>query len=100
VSNELIPVLTMVSNPMWTPESLRIKQLGEQLSALRSSVICAFKQLLDLKDLNTGVHSARHAEWGMRLGQELGLEESQLQNLEVAGLLHDLGKVGIPDAIL
>src|SRR5215467_11825833 len=81
-------------------ESLRIKQLEEQASALRNSVICAFNQLLDLKDLNTGVHSTRLAEWGMRVGQELGLEESQLQNLEVAGLLHDIGKVGIPDAIL
>jgi HD-GYP domain-containing protein (c-di-GMP phosphodiesterase class II) len=36
----------------------------------------------------------------MRVGQELGLEESDLQNLEVAALLHDIGKVGIPDAIL
>ncbi len=36
----------------------------------------------------------------MRVGQELGLEESELQNLEVAALLHDIGKVGIPDAIL
>src|SRR6201987_3093317 len=81
-------------------ESLRIKQLEEQSAALRNSVICAFNQLLDLKDLNTGVHSTRLAEWGMRGGQELGLEESELQNLEVAALLHDIGKVGIPDAIL
>jgi len=36
----------------------------------------------------------------MRVGQELGLEESELQNLEVAALLHDIGKMGIPDAIL
>src|SRR5438046_7598024 len=83
-----------------TPDSLRIKQVEEQFSALRSSVICAFNQLLDLKDLNTGVHSTRLAEWGMRVGQELGLEEAELQNLEVAALLHDIGKVGIPDSIL
>jgi len=81
-------------------ESLRIKQLEEQASALRNSVICAFNQLLDLKDLNTGVHSTRLAEWGMRVGQELGLEEAELQNLEVAALLHDIGKVGVPDSIL
>jgi HD-GYP domain-containing protein (c-di-GMP phosphodiesterase class II) len=81
-------------------ESLRIKQLEEQASALRNSVICAFNQLLDLKDLNTGVHSTRLAEWGMRVGQELGLEEPELQNLEVAALLHDIGKVGVPDSIL
>jgi HD-GYP domain-containing protein (c-di-GMP phosphodiesterase class II) len=82
------------------PDSLKLKQAEEQISALRSSVICAFNQLLDLKDLNTGVHSTRLAEWGMRVGQELGLEEQVLQNLEIAALLHDIGKVGIPDAIL
>src|SRR6266581_2137263 len=69
-----------------TPDSLRIKQVEEQFSALRSSVICAFNQLLDLKDLNTGVHSTRLAEWGMRVGQEFGLEEAALQNLEIAAL--------------
>jgi HD-GYP domain-containing protein (c-di-GMP phosphodiesterase class II) len=82
------------------PDLLRIKELEEGASALRRSVICAFNQLLDLKDLNTGVHSTRLAEWGMRVGIELGLDESVLQNLEVAALLHDLGKIGIPDAIL
>lgn len=81
-------------------DSLRVKHVEEQLSGLRRSVICSFNQLLDLKDLNTGVHSTRLAEWGMRVGQELGLSEEELQNLEVAALLHDIGKVGIPDAIL
>ena len=100
VLTERASVLAVPSNLHWTPDSLRVKQVEEQVTALRSSVICAFNQLLDLKDLNTGVHSTRLAEWGMRVGQELGLEESELQNLEVAGLLHDIGKVGIPDAIL
>jgi HD-GYP domain-containing protein (c-di-GMP phosphodiesterase class II) len=94
------PALAIGSISPAAPESLRIKQLEEQTSALRNSVICAFNQLLDLKDLNTGVHSTRLAEWGMRVGLELGLEEAELQNLEVAALLHDIGKVGIPDAIL
>lgn len=92
--------IAMASTLQWAPDSLRVKQVEEQVTALRSSVICAFNQLLDLKDLNTGVHSTRLAEWGMRVGQELGLEEAQLQNLEVAALLHDIGKVGIPDSIL
>src|SRR5260221_7155532 len=52
-------------------ESLRIKQLEEQSAALRNSVICAFNQLLDLKDLNTGVHSTRLAEWGDRKSTRL-----------------------------
>jgi len=118
MASETIPVLTAGGLPAWPPESLRVeqgegascgrqavdamrvKEVEEQVAALRTSVICAFNQLLDLKDLNTGVHSTRLAEWGMRVGQELGLEERQLQNLEVAALLHDIGKVGIPDAIL
>jgi HD-GYP domain-containing protein (c-di-GMP phosphodiesterase class II) len=100
MSNNQIPALMEGFPSFGALESLRIKQLEEQSSALRNSVICAFNQLLDLKDLNTGVHSTRLAEWGMRVGQELGLEEAELQNLEVAALLHDIGKVGIPDAIL
>jgi HD-GYP domain-containing protein (c-di-GMP phosphodiesterase class II) len=100
VTLEVIPVLTLSATVIEATESLKVKQAEEQVSALRSSVICAFNQLLDLKDLNTGVHSTRLAEWGMRVGQELGLEEPALQNLEIAALLHDIGKVGIPDAIL
>ena len=90
----------MSSSSSRGPDLLRIKQLEEQTSALRKSVICAFNHLLDLKDLNTGVHSTRLAEWGMRVARELGLEEAELQNLEVAALLHDIGKVGIPDSVL
>jgi HD-GYP domain-containing protein (c-di-GMP phosphodiesterase class II) len=93
-----VPIVEMPS--YWSPDPFRIKQLEEQASALRGSVICAFNQLLDLKDLNTGVHSTRLAEWGLRVGQELSLSEGTLQNLEVAALLHDIGKVGIPDSIL
>ncbi|PYT62463.1 MAG: phosphohydrolase [Acidobacteria bacterium] len=100
MSNSQIPALMEGSPSFGALECLRIKQLEEQASAFRNSVICAFNQLLDLKDLNTGVHSTRLAEWGMRVGQELGLEEAVLQNLEIAALLHDIGKVGIPDAIL
>src|SRR5260370_28897267 len=98
--DERTALLGAASHPQLTLDSLRVKQVEEQVTALRSSVICAFNQLLDLKDLNTGVHSTRLAEWGMRVGQELGLEEPELQNLEVAALLHDIGKVGIPDSIL
>src|SRR5208282_608564 len=80
--------------------ALRVKEIEEQLSALRTSLICAFNQLLDLKDLNTGVHSTRLAEWALHVGGEMGLSEADQADLEVAALLHDIGKVGIPDAIL
>ena len=79
---------------------LRIKELEEQQQALLKSVICAFNQLLDLRDLNTGVHSTRLAEWAVRVATKLGIAESDFYQLEVAALLHDIGKIGVPDAIL
>jgi HD-GYP domain-containing protein (c-di-GMP phosphodiesterase class II) len=88
------------SGSNWLPDSLRVKQLEEELTGQRNALICAFNQLLDLKDLGTGVHSTRLAEWGMRVAQELGLEESSLHDIEVAALLHDIGKIGVPDSIL
>ncbi len=82
------------------PPSLNVKLVEEQLTALRSSLICAFNQLLDLKDLNTGVHSTRLAEWALHVAGELGLDHECLGDIEVAALLHDIGKIGISDAIL
>src|SRR5579884_2555436 len=79
---------------------LRVKELEEQQLASRNSLICALNQLLDLKDLNTGVHSTRLAEWAVRVARRLGIEEENLYQYEVAALLHDIGKIGVPDSIL
>jgi len=79
---------------------LRVKELEEQKQSLLKAVICGFNQLLDLRDLNTGVHSTRLAEWAVRVARKLELPESDFYQLEVAALLHDIGKIGIPDAIL
>jgi HD-GYP domain-containing protein (c-di-GMP phosphodiesterase class II) len=79
---------------------LRVKELEEQQRSLLKSVICGFNQLLDLRDLNTGVHSTRLAEWAVRVARKLGLPETDMSQLEAAALLHDIGKIGIPDAIL
>jgi putative two-component system response regulator len=82
----------------WSP--LKLQELEERVRSTREATICALNQMLDLKDLNTGVHSTRLAEWAVRVGQELGMEESGLADIEVAALLHDAGKVGVPDSIL
>jgi len=82
------------------PALLRVKELEERNIALRNSVICALNQLLDLKDLNTGVHSTRLAEWALRVARELNIPDKDLYQFEVAALLHDIGKIGVPDDIL
>lgn len=88
------------TSDLWCSPVVQVKEVEEQLVALRTSLICAFNQLLDLKDLNTGVHSTRLAEWAIHVASELGLEDHALADIEVAALLHDIGKIGIPDAIL
>jgi HD-GYP domain-containing protein (c-di-GMP phosphodiesterase class II) len=79
---------------------LRIKELEEQHLAFRNSLVCAFNQMLDLKDINTGVHSTRLAEWALRVARKMDMPEERLYQVEVAALLHDIGKMGVPDAIL
>jgi HD-GYP domain-containing protein (c-di-GMP phosphodiesterase class II) len=79
---------------------LRVKELEEQVLSMRTAVICGFNQLLDLKDLNTGVHSTRLAEWAVRVAEGLGIDETVLRDVEAAAILHDIGKIGVPDQIL
>lgn len=92
----------LTSNPIAETGSLllRVKELEEQHLSFRNSLICAFNQLLDLKDISTGVHSTRLAEWAIRVARKLQIPEEKLYQVEVAALLHDIGKIGVPDAIL
>ena len=80
--------------------TLRVRHLEERLDAFQRATICALNQMLDLKDLNTGVHSTRLAEWALRVGECVGIEGEDLRDLEIAAILHDIGKVGVPDEIL
>ncbi len=96
-------MLASLNNPLaasWSPAQFQVKELEEQQATLRTSLICAFNQLLDLKDMNTGVHSTRLAEWALRVARKLGIGEEHMYQVEVAALLHDIGKIGVPDAIL
>ena len=79
---------------------LRVKELEEQHVAFRNSLVCAFNQLLDLKDISTGVHSTRLAEWALRVSRKMNIPEERSYQIEVAALLHDIGKIGVPDSIL
>ena len=56
--------------------------------------------VLDSRDTYVGRHSAAVSALVEGIGRTLGLDEHELENLRIAGLLHDLGKVGIPDYIL
>lgn len=60
----------------------------------------ALVQALETRDVETHGHSERVVTFSLRLGYELGLDKNALRNLELGALLHDIGKIGVPDAIL
>jgi len=65
------------------------------------SAIQALASAVDAKDAYTHDHSARVSQLCVATAQELGIEDTKTRReVELAGLLHDIGKIGIPDAIL
>jgi HD-GYP domain-containing protein (c-di-GMP phosphodiesterase class II) len=81
-------------------EPLRLRQWSQEILYLRSTVVCSFNRLLELKDLDSGVHSTRLAEWAVRVAKRLDLDQAYQRDVEAAALLHDIGKIGVPDSIL
>jgi HD-GYP domain-containing protein (c-di-GMP phosphodiesterase class II) len=65
-----------------------------------ASVVRALTSAIDAKDPYTCGHSDRVARIGVRLAKELGCDAKMLHTIYMAGLLHDIGKIGIDDAVL
>jgi putative nucleotidyltransferase with HDIG domain len=73
------------------------------IAALEAGYLATLRSLasaIDAKDPSTRGHSDRVAELAVAVGRELGLDEPVLKALAYGGLLHDVGKIGIPEAIL
>ena len=67
---------------------------------LLREIIEAFAKIVDLKDSYTQGHSMRVAKYTKMLAQELGCNESTVEKYYNIALMHDIGKVGIPDSVL
>jgi len=76
------------------------KELSDRYLEMNIGLAAAMVVLLDSKDEYTAQHSAAVAMYCRDLAGALGLPEAEAEALHLAGLLHDLGKVGTPDAIL
>jgi putative two-component system response regulator len=75
------------------------KRLLDQLDSAES-LLFALARMVEAKDENTGDHCSRLAHGSVVFGTALGLNEEQLLALRRGGVLHDIGKLGIPDSIL
>ncbi len=74
--------------------------LYENISRNLVSTLKAFVSAVEAKDAYTKEHSTRVAEVAVSLGAELGCTEEEMDILQYAGQLHDIGKIGVSDAIL
>src|ERR1051325_6241076 len=64
------------------------------------AMACTLVSLVDLRDAYTGGHSGRVASYARAIGLRMGLQDAQLDNVVMAALLHDIGKIGVPDHVL
>ncbi len=74
--------------------------LYKQLDELFLSSIRAIVEAVDAKDPYTRGHSGRVRDYSMMIGEELDIAKEALKELEVCAILHDVGKIGVPDSIL
>ena len=80
-------------------QKLQLDLVRDQVR-MGNETILAIAHAVDAKDENTSQHSMRVSEYSVLLAQEMGFSKDECENLRKAALLHDIGKIGIPDRIL
>lgn len=78
---------------------LRLQEQELDSAAARQS-LCALMTAVESKDKYTGEHSAEVSDLTARLGAAVDLSEKELLAVSIGALVHDIGKIGIPDQIL
>jgi HD-GYP domain-containing protein (c-di-GMP phosphodiesterase class II) len=83
-----------------TSNFLQAAEIFEGMEELFFDVIESLVASMDAKDPYTQGHSKRVSEYSVLIAQKLGLEENEIHNIRIGSLIHDVGKIGIPDEIL
>ena len=88
-------------------QTLEIRKQNEELRGLNESLrnnfkntIFAFSGLIELRDVRAASHSKNVAELSTKIAKQLDLSGDEIQAVSAASLLHDIGKIGIPDILL
>ena len=82
-----------------TKSLIRTKKLNENL-ACTENVLFALANAVEAKDKYTESHTKRVSSIALALGVKLRLSQQEIESLKIAGILHDIGKIGVPDSIL
>lgn len=107
-SDKFDQLLLLIESGIKSIEQMNeIKRINEELSTTYEKLERAYldsvqtlRYTVEAKDPYTRGHSDRVSKYSVLLGKYLGLPASDLKTLEIGGLFHDIGKIGIPDSIL
>lgn len=75
-------------------------RLYQESKEMFHSTVWALASAIDAKDAYTHGHSQRVARYSAALGRHVGFDDHQVERLELAAILHDIGKIGVPEVIL
>ena len=101
--HELIVAKQRYENHLEELVEQRTAELDRALDSLEDayrSTLRALTAALETRDSETHGHSERVVTYSLRLGREYGLNREEMKALEFGSLLHDVGKIGVPDSIL
>ena len=89
---------------MQIKKALTLKQkeleLAKNQIEMGNQTILAIARTVDAKDVNTAHHSQRVSEYSVMIAQKLDFDEEKVESIRHMALLHDIGKIGIPDRVL
>lgn len=91
-------LITSIANH--TAQLIHNALLHEEIQLLFESAVGTLSAMVDAKHRLTAGHSKRVTEFALYIAEELGLSSGELEAVKYAGLLHDIGKIGIPDRVL
>ncbi len=83
-----------------TDNSADLAALADQLAHANMATVAALAAAVDAKDPYTRGHSQRVAGYAVAIAAALGFQDADVERIRLAGQLHDVGKIGVPDAVL
>ena len=81
-------------------QTAKVEERQRRIEQMSLQAVQTLARTIDAKDAYTNGHSYRVAEYSVLLAQELGWTEEEVEHLRHAALLHDIGKISIPDSVL
>jgi putative two-component system response regulator len=96
----LVGILRLNRYQKLVNERASLEKANAELIAAYDATILGWSRAMDLRDRETEGHSQRVAEQTSQLAQAMGLSDLELLHVRRGSLLHDLGKLGVPDSIL